>query len=174
MPQFHNVDDAIKYLVKHSNKIFQELSSEVIIPTIQESIDEVVYDAYTPRGYIRRKNDKGLRDAENFDTSSDISGNTIYITVQSLALPNTSQDESPIDMRRKQQNEMRYLDWLVVYGEGYTWKNSNIYKQMIQKGSVPRDFYTHATNTLRKTLPIALAKKFKQLGIEVEYELIIR
>lgn len=171
MPEFNNTDDAIKYLVKNHKKVFKEVIKETIIPTIQESIDDIVYDAYNPTQYARRKDKGGLRDVANFDYSIDIFDNTISIIVKNIAEPNTKQDvKGRIDNVAKNKNKYQYLDWMIVYGQTYTWINSSIYKQQ----PFPRDFYADATRILRTKLPITIARKFKQLGIEVDYEVIIR
>ena len=147
MNKFKTMDDMIKFLVKNSTQIMQEIIDEEIIPTMLEVIDEKVYRAYKPKVYERRYEHGGLADPTNFDSTIDIYDNTIEISVKNITMP-------------KDDSEYVFLDTIIVNG----------CKNLPMK----RDYYEATREVLRDELPNIITKKFKEHGIDVKFKVKIR
>ena len=144
MPKFKTINAMVKYIQVSAEQIMQEIIDDEIIPTMLEVIDREVYNVYTPRVYKRRYEKGGLADPTNFDSTIDVYGNTIEITVKNIAEPSGEAGGY-------------YLDAMIVNGT----------PTMPMK----RDFYEATRKVLRRELPVILKKKFAQYGIEVDFKL---
>lgn len=127
-----------------AQQIMQEVIDEEVIPTMLEVIDREVYDKYTPKFYIRRYERGGLADPTNFDTTIDVYGNTIEITVKSIAEPSGEAGGY-------------YLDAMIVNGTPTM--------------PMRRDFYEATREVMRERLPYILKEKFAQYGLDVDFKL---
>lgn len=143
MPSFVNTTEMYNYLVKHSTRIMQEIIDEEIIPTMLEVIDREVYGRYKPKYYQRRYEYEGLADPTNFDSTIDIYGDTIEITVRNITAPSGVADGY-------------FLDAMIVNGT----------PTMPMK----RDFYEATREVMRRELPRIVASKFKEHGIDVKFD----
>lgn len=143
MPSFKNTAEMYNYLVKHSARIMQEIIDEEIIPTMLEVIDREVYGRYKPKYYKRRYEYEGLADPTNFDSTIDIYGDTIEITVRNITAPSGVADGY-------------FLDAMIVNGT----------PTMPMK----RDFYEATREVMRRELPHIVASKFKEHGINVKFD----
>lgn len=144
MPKFKTLNAMLRYINMSAQQIMQEVIDEEVIPTMLEVIDKEVYDKYTPKYYIRRYERGGLADPTNFDTTIDVYGNTIEITVKSIAEPSGEAGGY-------------YLDAMIVNGT----------PTMPMK----RDFYEATREVMRERLPYILKEKFAQYGLEVDFKL---
>jgi len=111
------------YAVLNSNEC-----KRYFIELMTQSIEEEVYDRYSPKQYERRREDGGLIDEKNYTYSVkfDKDGITVY-------MKNITRGVGRAFM----------IDEGIVEGIGfYDWEKSNIYK-LQQNGGFPRDFYTY-------------------------------
>ena len=134
----------LRYINMSAQQIMQEVIDEEVIPTMLEVIDKEVYDKYTPKYYIRRYERGGLADPTNFDTTIDVYGNTIEITVKSIAEPSGEAGGY-------------YLDAMIVNGTPTM--------------PMRRDFYEATREVMRERLPYILKEKFAQYGLDVDFKL---
>lgn len=146
MPTFKTINAMIKYVQTSAEQIMQEIIDEEIIPTMIKVIDREVYNVYTPKVYERRYEKGGLKDPTNFDSTIDVHGNTIEITVKNIAEPSGRADGY-------------YLDVMIVNGT----------PTMPMK----RDFYEATREVLKRELPSVVQNKFAQYGIKVDFKLSI-
>ena len=144
MPKFKTLNAMMKYINMSAQQIMQEVIDEEVIPTMLEVIDREVYDKYTPKFYIRRYERGGLADPTNFDTTIDVYGNTIEITVKSIAEPSGEAGGY-------------YLDAMIVNGTPTM--------------PMRRDFYEATREVMRERLPYILKEKFAQYGLDVDFKL---
>lgn len=132
-----------KYIQRSAQQIMQEIIDEEIIPTMLEVIDREVYDVYTPKYYKRRYERDGLADPTNFESTVDTYGNKIEITVKNITAPSGEADGY-------------FLDVMIVNGT----------PTMPKK----RNFYAETRKVLEKELPIIVANKFAQYGIQANFK----
>lgn len=144
MPKFKTLNAMLRYINVSAQQIMQEVIDEEVIPTMLEVIDKEVYDKYTPKYYIRRYERGGLADPTNFDTTIDVYGNTIEITVKSIAEPSGEAGGY-------------YLDAMIVNGTPTM--------------PMRRDFYEATREVMRERLPYILKEKFAQYGLDVDFKL---
>ena len=144
MPKFKTINAMVKYVQVSAEQIMQEIIDDEIIPTMLEVIDREVYDVYTPKVYKRRYEKGGLADPTNFDSTIDVYGNTIEITVKNITAPSGQADGY-------------YLDAMIVNGT----------PTMPMK----RDFYEATREVLRRELPSIITEKFAKYGIQVDFKL---
>ena len=132
-----------KYIQRSAQQIMQEIIDEEIIPTMLEVIDREVYDVYTPKYYKRRYERDGLADPTTFESTVDTYGNKIEITVKNITAPSGEADGY-------------FLDVMIVNGT----------PTMPKK----RNFYAETRKVLEKELPIIVANKFAQYGIQANFK----
>ena len=65
MPQFRSVPALIAYVKKNIDSALDNEVFEVVKDTEIQSVNEVVYDAYSPKSYRRRRNHGGLSSESN-------------------------------------------------------------------------------------------------------------
>ena len=134
----------MKYINMTAQQIMQEIIDEEIIPTMLEVIDKEVYDVYKPKYYTRRYERGGLADPTNFDSTIDVYGNTIEITVKNITEPSGEAGGY-------------YLDAMIVNGTPTM--------------PMRRDFYEATREVMRERLPYILKEKFAQYGLDVDFKL---
>lgn len=119
MNQFY--DDLYKVLNSNEcKKYFFELMTQ--------SIEEEVYDQYTPTQYERRREDGGLIDERNYNYSVKFNKDGITVYMKNIT---------------RGVGRAFMIDEGIVTGKGfYDWTESAIYKRQ-QAGGFPRDFYTY-------------------------------
>ena len=111
------------YTVLNSNEV-----KAFFTKMMQQSIQEEVYDRYTPTHYSRRGEDGGLLDADNYDYKVSISGKGIKVFIKNLT---------------RGEGKTYYIDEGIVRGvDFYDWQRSGIY-YLQEHGGYPRDFYTY-------------------------------
>lgn len=111
------------YSVLNSDECFNYFAK-----MMQDSIQEEVYDRYTPKTYTRRKTEGGLQDPKNYDYKVSINAKGIKIFMRNLT---------------KGEGKAFHIDSGIVRGVGfYDWKDSEIYA-LQEQGGYPRDFYTY-------------------------------
>lgn len=156
MPKFNSIKEIEEYL-KHNVAEIVRQSPEierVLESVMRQKVMEVVYGAYEPSKYKRRKDEGGLSDPRNFAiTSVDIIGNNILLKYENLTEGNDS-------LRGE------YIGDLIEYGQGYngkTWSREG-------KWSKPRPFAEEAQKFLRDNpqgLKRALRKSLTEAGFRV-------
>lgn len=146
MPKFNNLNALFKYIQKSAEQVMQEIIDDEIIPTMLEVIDREVYNVYIPKRYERRYEKGGLADPTNFDSTIDVYGNTIEISVKNITEPSGRADGY-------------FLDVMIVNGT----------PTMPMK----RDFYEATREVLRRELPTVITEKFAQHGIKVDFKMSI-
>lgn len=101
---------------------------QYFIDKMIESVQEAVYDAYTPTLYERRMGDGGLSDPNNFDLQMFLDRNgevTIFMKNMTTGAGHAF-----------------YIDEGIVTGKNfYDWERSQAY-YLAQQGQFQRDFYT--------------------------------
>ena len=101
---------------------------QYFIDKMIESVQEAVYDAYTPTQYERRMEDKGLIDPSNFNLEIFLDRNgevTVFMKNMTTGVGHAF-----------------YIDEGIVTGKDfYDWERSQAY-YLAQQGKFQRDFYT--------------------------------
>lgn len=126
---FNDLDSLWKYAQKEIKNVMKNEVVEVIKDVEQETIQEVVLDAYNPTYYDRRSEEsngeEGLISRSNMVANYDEGSNHIQINITNDTRGNMDYPNSTSD----------YIDEIIEYGQSYTWKESEIYK-----AKLPRPF----------------------------------
>jgi hypothetical protein len=147
--------DQLEELMAKLQEQVQDAVKNNVVETIKdvetEHIREDVYNTYTPTMYQRRYEDNGLIDGENMKEVIKKEDNTISLDITNDTLGNPDPT-------------VGYIDSIIESGEGYTWKNSEIY----QEQPYPRPFTENTYKDLEenKQHVIALKEGLKQYNIE--------
>lgn len=162
--KFKTTSQLHAHIQKMMQKSLDEIVEKKIVPKLMIAIEETVYDGYTSKAkepYERRRENDGLLDPRNIDrTKATWEGDTLRVKIRSIAKPNPKGDSSG----------MWLLDTIIVYGDRYEWKNSEIYWQQPYK----RDFYETAKKVIERELPKLLADELKKKGININYSVRVR
>lgn len=154
MAKSNNLQDLYNQWIKACTQTVQEVVPSVMKEKMKELIEYEVYAQYTPTTYERRREDGGLLDENNMIHRIDIEGNRVIVTLYNNTLGN--------DSYKYHSND--YIDTIIVTGEGYTWKNSNIYNNPIA-----RDFYTETERLLEDgEIRMKIISKLRSLGVLVK------
>lgn len=124
-----------------------------IYEVMKNEIYTTVYNAYDPTQYKRRYDSSGgLADMSQFNYKLDINNSGFSITVYD-------------DAKANGDNHGEYLDEIIVNGDMYTWKNSNIYEMQ----PFPRDFYQATLEELidKGELFYIVQSRLKDKGINI-------
>ena len=145
MPEIRNMKALEDYLQKHINSALQdEVTSDVKV-YMSDVIQSVVYDAYTPKMYIRRGAYGGLGDQNNI-TGTLVSDGQLEIA-----------NEAPFNGANPYKDT---LTEVIVTGEGYNY----------DPGIGPRDFIQATKDVLANTKAHvdALKNGMKKRGFDVK------
>ncbi len=127
------INDILSQLENGMTKAMQEMEKR-LITFHQKIITANVYNAYTPQnGYIRRKNNGGLRDRTNFYTTINGGGKEYELTLQN----------------ETQGTNARRLDEIICEASGRNW--TNVPKRDFI-GATAQEFEKEATDILRDAL----------------------
>lgn len=127
------INDILSQLENGMTKAMQEMEKR-LITFHQKIITANVYNAYTPQnGYIRRKNNGGLRDRTNFHTTINGGGKEYELTLQN----------------ETQGTNARRLDEIICEASGFHWMN--VPKRDFI-GATAQGFEKEATEVLRDAL----------------------
>lgn len=141
-----------KFTVELENAVHRAMEgavADLAKATMQQAVDDIVYKGYTPSGYLRRKDDGGLRDIENMETEYDRDTMTLTLT-------NVTRDYHYSGTKE------RLVAPIVEKGVGYTWKESEIYA--LQPFPRPFNAYTEKmmeNGLFEQALAHELGKEFK-------------
>lgn len=128
------INDILSQLENGMTKAMQEMEKR-LITFHQKIITANVYNAYTPQnGYIRRKNNGGLRDRTNFHTTINGGGKEYELTLQN----------------ETQGTNARRLDEIICEASGRNWMNKVPKRDFITETA--RGFEKEATDILREAL----------------------
>ena len=110
-------------------KVIEEDCKRYFVKKMQESIQDVVYDAYTPTQYKRRKTDEGLQDPNNYTLEAKLDADgRVCVFMKNMT---------------RGVGKAYYIDEGIVTGRNfYDWKKSNAYYYATH-GGFERDFYTY-------------------------------
>lgn len=112
MPNFKDFKSLESYLKKKIDNALENEVAETIKSTQQEVIQDVVYEAYTPKFYERRGRDGGgLGDIENMHSTVKDG----VLTVTNLTEPNPDYEHNLL--------KSQYIDTAVEYGQRYDYFN---------------------------------------------------
>jgi trans-2-enoyl-CoA reductase len=148
----------LEELMVKLQKQVQDVVETDVVETIKdmeiEHIKQDVYDAYNPVVYDRRKENEGLIDRNNIKGTIQNENNTISVDVTNDTIENP--DYPP--------TTGEYIDSIIESGEGYIWKNSEIYKNQ----PFPRPFTENTYEDLKnnKQHIQALKKGLNQYNIK--------
>lgn len=151
------MDQLEELMVKLQEQV-QDVVKNNVVETIKdvetEHIREDVYNTYTPTMYQRRYENDGLIDKENMKEVIKKEDNTISLDITNDTLENQDYPNADQD----------YIDSIIENGEGYTWKNSQIY----QEQPYPRPFTENTYKDLEENKQhiTALKEGLKQYNIE--------
>ena len=131
-----NQQDIVKLNLEIMNKFLEDLIEVVendckryFVEKMQQSVQEVVYDAYEPTQYKRRMKKDGLQDPNNYklEAKFDTDGR-ICVFMKNLT---------------RGDGRAYYIDEGIVTGQNfYDWKKSQAY-YLATHGGFERDFYTY-------------------------------
>lgn len=144
---FKSTKDLLRYVKSVGVRVLQDVIDKEVVPAMMEQIERVVYDAYEPREYRRRKNNFGLGDIRNI--YKEYSNDGLSIKIKNIAQPS---------------HDTRYatLDVIIVEGTEY-WKSFEKYQPL----PFPRDFYKATREVIEKELPYIVKDAFKKRGVNV-------
>ena len=147
MPIFRNMNDLKKHLQQKINNALVNEVAQVVKSTESKAVKDTVYDAYSPRYYVRRGNHGGLSDESNLRAELLDDG---ILQVQNLTPPNP---EYPYPALKSTVAEG------VEYGREYTFFNPG-----------PRPFTKSTVNELDMTGDhiAALEKGLQRQGIKTK------
>lgn len=102
---------------------------DYFVKKMQQSVQDVVYDAYEPTLYRRRRTDEGLQDPDNYRLDAEFDSNgRVCIFMKNMT---------------RGDGKAFYIDEGIVTGKNfYDWKKSNAYYYATH-GGFERDFYTY-------------------------------
>lgn len=151
--KFNSLNDLYNAWKKGCEETVEAVVPKVMKDKMQQAIEYEVYAKYTPKSYIRRKGNGGLLDKKNMVERIEVNRNKITVYLFNNTLGN--------DKYKYHTND--YIDSIIVTGKGYTWKNSEIYKNPIK-----RDFYKETEKLLDDgELRSAIIKELRKKGIIV-------
>lgn len=117
---FNDLESLWKYAKKEIKDVMKNECVEEIKDVEQETIQEVVLDAYSPTYYDRRSEEsngeEGLISKKNMVADFVESENFIEVNITNDTLGNSAYSGSTSG----------YIDEVIEYGEGYTWQGSQI------------------------------------------------
>ena len=142
--EFNNLKELQSFLKSKINKSLIENVSPVVIETMNDSVDSIVYSEYSPVMYERRMDKGGLSDISIMD------GELISDGVLSVS---NGQPDNLVET--------------VITGDGYIFHPWNGKRGAYEK---PRDFISNTVETLKKTKRHvnALREGLKKQGINVK------
>lgn len=124
---FEDLDSLWKYAQKEIKKVMKDEVVETIKDVEQETIQEVVLDAYTPSYYDRRSEEsngeEGLISRGNMNADYIETKDSIQVNVTNDTRGNTAYTNSTNG----------FIDEIIEFGEGYTWKNSETYRRKLPR-----------------------------------------
>ena len=122
------------------------------IEKMQQSVQDVVYDAYTPTLYKRRGMKEGLQDPNNYRLEAEFDSNgRVCVFMKNMT---------------RGDGKAFYIDEGIVTGKNfYDWKKSNAYYYATH-GGFERDFYTYMKILVEDdtTLKSIINKQMKRKG----------
>lgn len=126
---FTDLKSLFRHLEKQATKVLINDVANVAKEEMSQTIKEEVYKSYSPTEYERREDDGGLSDVRNM-----------------VAKPEGNNEISIRNMTTGSGDDYSQLiDQIIVYGQGYTWEESEIYKMQ----PFPRDFYKMTAERLK-------------------------
>jgi hypothetical protein len=145
---FKKIDDLYDFL---EQEVANAMSSEKYIDEMKDvmvkNIKSKVYKAYTPKYYVRRKENGGL-----IDKDENIKGDYNRANME-LSILNVRVDKK--GDTNTDSNIGRYVTPIVVSGDGYTFTRDNGYDDVDKKGRTyykkSRDFISASVDELEKT-----------------------
>lgn len=154
MSKSNNIQNLYKQWEEACIKTIEEVVPEIMKEKMKEAIEYEVYAKYTPTVYQRRREDGGLLDESHMIHKIEMHGSRITVTLYNNTLGNQDYKYSSND----------YIDSIIVSGDGYTWKGSNIYNNPIQ-----RDFYTETERLLQETnIRTEIINRLRSLGLSAK------
>jgi hypothetical protein len=156
MPNYKDFKKQYNDYIKEVSRIFQQSAPPIMKEAHKKAILMEVYYRYEPTQYgdFRRYGDNGLLDESNFDIEIDINKNTITITLYNETKGNQYMPNNQSSM---------FVDEIIVSGEGYSWKNSNIAKHHME-----RDFYRMTEEIMNsEEVRDKIIKEFNKNGLIV-------
>ena len=119
------MDGGIRELIQTLNDIEKKIgefmaSNEAKVElqkTMAKSAESRVYPLYSPKQYVRRKDDGGLSDLLNYEVHTE--GTTMTVA-------NNTTDNSEYSDTSKW--DIGFINDIIENGTGYHWRNSKIYK----------------------------------------------
>lgn len=78
MATFNNLDSLFKHLEKQARSVLKNEIATETVRTMQEKIQEEVYDVYDPKVYVRQGYNGGLIDQDNIEVSM-VDDNTLSV-----------------------------------------------------------------------------------------------
>lgn len=144
MPEFSDFKKLENYILSKISQAVESVAVEdVFSDAMQESVEEVVYDAYEPRGrYERRENNGGLSDVRNMSfTSTSFDGKTFISDFENLTVGQDSMKGNYISELIEEGSNN------ILTGEGN--KENGWYS--LGEWSKPRPFAQETANKLDNT-----------------------
>ena len=133
------LDDYLAIKAKLQQDVEEVLLTHVapaVMVEMQEQVQEKVYDAYSPRVYVRRSGNGGLGDPRNYEASVEVG--TMTLTVENL-----TKDDG---YWRPPGMPDRFLTPVVESGAGYDYKspgprpfNQATEQEVVKNGMVDRE-----------------------------------
>lgn len=152
---FNNIDDLLKHMQNDINNALVTDVADGAKDVLVESINDVVYDGYTP-SYYQRRSSGGLGDPQAMEATQLQDG---VVIVKSYAKLNDDYGVNSSGMA---------LDEIVTTGHGYMYTNGSRSRNKATYEE-PRDFYAEAQKRLDNGKAKELLKDaLKKRGYTVE------
>lgn len=165
MPQFKDLNSLEKYLKspQMTNKIFRDKKlKSILASTMSQAIYDVVYGAYVPKEYKRRRNNGGLGDVRNMNfTKVEVDGDKVRILFENLTLGQTHQ---VVYDRTKDTLQGQFITDTIVDGVESNWHKQG-------EWSEPRDFITETVRRIEANpsyLINAIKDAYRSVGFKIK------
>lgn len=93
MPEFTSIDDLLKYVANNSHVVFEDDNiRKVLAEAMSIAVQDVVYDVYDPRVYLRRGEKGGLADPDNLQfIKTELNGGVLRVVFENVTKGQTHQ-----------------------------------------------------------------------------------
>lgn len=178
MPEFKSLEQLENYLKTKEirNKVFKDgRIREALAEEMSKAVQKVVYDAYKPKKYIRRKENGGLIDEANMHiTYVELEGDFLseQIVVYFENLTTAQRTNLPIYGYAEDSLEGLFITDAIVEGydaadERLDWYNPDEKDESGNRVGDPRDFISETIKNIKanpKPLIDAIKQSFRKIG----------
>lgn len=142
---FDSIEDLVNFVKQDVSNAMVSYVAEEVKDKHQEVIEEVVYNPYDPKEYIRRYEKGGLLSRDNMKSTVNVNGDYVYLELENI---------TPVSDYTYDSNRGDRLDEIIEYGT-----------DGLHEYSKPRRFIEETQNRVDKEMIVEkiLKRKLKYL-----------